>query len=434
MKTSFTIAAIILALGMSFVWSDHQRLLAARALHENSTKEAGLSSDGGSYFPALTRRERRKPDVRAKFVAAEFLAYHRAEERQTAGEQVSADPNEIYAKAMEHVRALNPEELKALIQELRDTLEIDGSIRWHFIFNIISNLVDVRPESALELHFATVDLAPPNRRINEDLISKSIQNWAKDDPDSALKWLKENERKLPANAKDKAKEALLSGVASRDPTAAFRMLDRLDLENHYDGIGKIRHACKTPELKMAAIAGIREYVATLPDEKKREGIQNEAVSWLGYDAAKEGFESGSKWITSANFTEGELRSFTSNFVNNMFDRHEDDAAKWVQWVNDNSPAGEVDKSVRNMVSTWARADYQAAADWIRTMPDGPLKNNSTRAYAEAVSEYEPDSAVEWAATLPAGKERDATFKKIHKNWLKKDAEGAATFAEKFGIK
>jgi DNA-directed RNA polymerase subunit F len=412
MKTSFTIAAIILALGMSFVWRDHQRLLAARALHENSTKEAGLSSDGGSYFPALTRRERRKPDVRAKFVAAEFLAYHRAEERQTAGEQVSADPNEIYAKAIEHVRALNPEELKALIQELRDTLEIDGSIRWHFVFNIISNLFDVRPESALELHFATVDLAPPNRRINEDLISKSIQNWAKDDPDSALKWLKENERKLPANAKDKAKEALLSGVASRDPAAAFRMLSGLGMDNPNDqGIDRILSVSKTPELRMAAIAGIREYVATLPDEKKREGIQNEAVSWLGYDAAEEGFESGSKWIASANFTEGELNRFVLNLGNNMFNVHEDDAAKWVQWVNDNLPAGEVDKSIRNMVSTWARADYQAAADWIRTMPDGPLKNNSTRAYAEAVSEYEPDFAVEWAATLPAGKERDATFKK-----------------------
>jgi DNA-directed RNA polymerase subunit F len=365
---------------------------------------------------------------------AEFLAFRREYERQEAAGQSGEDLNEQYGAWMEHVRMLNPEELRVLIQELRAAREIEAGVRWNCIQDIVRNLADVRPASALELMFSTADLAPQERRMDVDLIGKSIQNWAKDDPDSALKWLKENEGKLTVDAKDQAKEALLKGMASRDPVAAFRMLGKLGMEDaNGRGIDRIVYECKTPELRMAAVTGIREYAATLPDEKKREGIQNEAVSWLAYRAAVEDFDSGSKWIAAANFTEGELKRFALNLGNNMSNVKEADAAKWVQWASETLPVGDVDKAVRNMVSTWARADYRAAADWIKATPDGPAKNNSTRAYAEAVSQYEPDSAVDWAATLPAGKERDATFKTIHKNLLKKDAEGAAAFAVKYGI-
>lgn len=434
MKISLIMAALILVIGFSLGWRDYQRQAAARTLHQVLSKKLGLSLDGRSHVTAFTRRERRGPDVRAKAVMAEFLGYKREYARQAAAGEVSKDLLKDFATLMEHVKALNSDELRVLIQELRANQEISGWDPWHFIISIIDSLPETRPALALELCVATTDLAPRDSPWNLNLINEAIQNLAKYDPESALKWLKENDSNLSEYETEQRKERLLSGVASRNPVLAFQMLGKLGMDNPTDrGLDRISNACKTPESRMAAVAGIREYVATLP-EKKREEIQNEAVSWLGYEAAIESFESGSKWIAAANLTEGELNRFAFNLGSNIINVKEGDAGKWLQWASSTLPASKVNETVGNMVQSWAREDYLAAANWIKSNPAGPLKNASTRAYAEAVSRYEPDSAVDWAATLPAGAERDATFKTIYTNWLEKDAAAAAAFAKRYGIK
>jgi hypothetical protein len=51
-----------------------------------------------------------------------------------------------------------------------------------------------------------------------------------------------------------------------------------------------------------------------------------------------------------------------------------------------------------------------------------------------VAEYEPQTAVQWALTLPAGEGRTDTLDSIYQNWPADDAAGAAVFAAKYGIK
>lgn len=52
---------------------------------------------------------------------------------------------------------------------------------------------------------------------------------------------------------------------------------------------------------------------------------------------------------------------------------------------------------------------------------------------EAVAEYEPQVAAQWALTLPAGEARQRTLLRIYQNWPKADAAAAAAFAKEQGL-
>ena len=86
-----------------------------------------------------------------------------------------------------------------------------------------------------------------------------------------------------------------------------------------------------------------------------------------------------------------------------------------------------------LVKTWTRQDYKAAGEWINSTGDGPARQAAVSAYAVTVAPYEPESAAQWAETLPAGKDRDEALEAIHSEWQKKDTAAAQEFARKHGI-
>jgi hypothetical protein len=87
-----------------------------------------------------------------------------------------------------------------------------------------------------------------------------------------------------------------------------------------------------------------------------------------------------------------------------------------------------------MIQNWTEKDYRAAGTWLASTPDSPTKQAAVRSYAETVAPYDPETAAQWALTLPADEKRTQTLKRIHQQWPKDDAAGAAAFAEKNGIK
>ena len=66
-----------------------------------------------------------------------------------------------------------------------------------------------------------------------------------------------------------------------------------------------------------------------------------------------------------------------------------------------------------------------AADWDDSA--------AVRAYAKTVAPYEPQTAANWALTLPAGDERTGLLKTIHGHWKSQDEAAAARFAEQHGL-
>jgi hypothetical protein len=441
MKASIALTVLILALGASIGWRDRQQVSAARELHEKLTREAeasGFSREGESTT-AFKPRKRRKPEVRARFVMDGYLAYIRDVQRMGASSELQTAEvgmNERYMEIQEQIHCLDVDEAKLLIAELRSCKEVDANRCRYLILSIIEGIAKDRPSSALEILSESVASGadPSVASESRDVIDFAVKKWAEDDPAAALEWVRRNKGTFPVNQMDGAKEAIIEGAAIRDPQAAFRLLGEVDMEDPSDGMYSIMDACKTLEQMNAAVSGLQDYLNSIKDEKKKAEAREGAISLMAFPAMRSGFESGTKWLASANPSGDGMVLFAANLSGNISQIKADDADKWATWIAENSPANAADKSVRRYVEGWANTDYRAAAEWIKATPEGPVRNSATRAYAELVSQYEPETAVQWAATLPAGSDRDATLKKIRKNWAEKDAEAAAAFALKYGIK
>ena len=54
-------------------------------------------------------------------------------------------------------------------------------------------------------------------------------------------------------------------------------------------------------------------------------------------------------------------------------------------------------------------------------------------YAETLAPFEPDSAAQWAMTLPPGKDREETLANIYEKWPKNDESAKKAFAKLHGI-
>ena len=86
-----------------------------------------------------------------------------------------------------------------------------------------------------------------------------------------------------------------------------------------------------------------------------------------------------------------------------------------------------------LIGQWTQQDYLAAGKWLKATPTGPAKDAAVSTYATTVAEYEPQTAVQWAMTLPAGEARHTTLQGIYENWPARDRAGAETFAKVHGL-
>ena len=147
------------------------------------------------------------------------------------------------------------------------------------------------------------------------------------------------------------------------------------------------------------------------------------------NAAKEGFEAGSKWLENAALNREQL----AEFCDLSYGIKREETGKWIEWIGTKLPVEKSKDNIRRMVQNWTENDYQAAGKWLAATPDGPSKNISIRYYAETVAKHEPESAAQWAMTLPPGQDRDETLKNIYQNWPENDDAAKQAFRKSHGI-
>ena len=436
MKISIAVSLLILAVGASLGWHDRQQLAAVRASHAKLVAEAarhGIAIDPThSASPILiTKREREDRAAAAKLAAAEFIAFAKEME---AIEKKGGPPDEAMQKRimelMNRMISLDSTQLKIVIAELRAAKDLKDETRQSLIGFSIMTLANDHPQAALALFTESSDLFKDNT-MSEHLVSSSLAKWAKDDATGALAWVRKNAAKFPDLVTDDAKRGLISGTAANDPKLAFKLIAELGLKDTSQAVSAITSTAKTPDERTATLVALRDYLATLPDEKARNAATASSMGGLTHGLAQEGFASATQWIAGANFSPTELESITGSLSHSI---KSDEAGQWIGWIGDKLPPKTSESNIRNIVSNWTENDYQAAGKWLTTAPDGPAKNTSIRTYAETVSKYDPGTATQWAMTLPPGEDRDETLKHIHENWPKDDEAAKEAFAKEHGIK
>ena len=438
MKISIALSLLILALGSVLGWQDHQRhatlgavydRLVAEAAHAGITLDRTQTEHGMRQTKREREREREKNEVDAKNAAAELIAF--AKELEAMEKKGLRSYKAIQAKSLkfsDSVMSLNVAQLKLIIAEICASPELTKESQRVLISFPIMRLANHYPQTALAVLTESPDFLK-EYGMGKGATSTSLAKWAKDDPAAALEWVRANSAKFSDLVDDDAKCGMLSGTAVSDPQLAFKLIAELGLKDRAKAIGNIANAAKNPEERTATLTALRAYLTTLPEGEMRDQTSKWALQSLAQAAVSEGFEAGSKWIASTGPNLENLVESSDLFYRN----HREESGKWIEWIGVNLPAEKSRGGISTMVRRWTENDYQAAGKWLAATPDSPSKNISIRYYAETVAKHEPESAAQWAMTLPPGQDRDETLKNIYQKWPGNDDAAKQAFRKSHGI-
>lgn len=398
MKFSIALTTLILAAGAALGWHDRQQLAAARTTRRQLADEAavlGISSDSAQNPARSTTHKRPDHTSAAKLSTAGLIALTNEMERlNPSGGQNYSAANALHLRIVESLSALEPAELKAMLAAVGTHPDLNPGARYLIVSFCTTVLTNDHPQAALEIFTGSPELFKDGDG-GMTLVCTALACWARNDPRAALDWMRQH----PQQATDYAKNGILSAVAEQDPHLAFQLISELDLKGSDQGVGTIIEYAKTTEQKSSALAGLREYLATIQDETIRNQVTQSALGGLARQLDREDFESSTRWISEAGFTPQELAHFVDGL---NVSTGNGETGRWIEWLRQALPAKEVDLKINMAIDNWTRADYQAAA--------------------------------QWAMTQPPGKDRNETLTTIHDSWPKQDPAGKATFARQHGIK
>lgn len=437
MRFSIALALLILALGLPLGWRASQRLASARERHAQLVAKAAQS--GITHDPAhshdgmrVTKRERENKERGGKRLAADFIATAIETE---AFKRENGTPDEALQKKnidlLASVRSLDSAQIKVLMTELliasKDLKEGQREELRHTLVGIAND----HPQVALALFAESANIIK-EYSFGKHVINTSLTKWAMEDPMATIEWVRKNRDKFPDLIDRETTLRMLSDAAANHPELALQMVQGLGLEQDNYALFRAADSPKTAEERTATLAAITAQLALLPAGAAKDQMSDYLISGLMYNAAKDGFDAGTRWLDNAGFTPEQLARLADGDFSYLVRLGE--TGKWIEWMDKTLTGGKADKDIRNIVRDWTEKDHQAAGKWLASTPEGSVKNTSIRSFAETVSKYDPETAAQWAMTLPPGENRANTLKKIYENWPENNEAAKEAFAEKHGLK
>jgi hypothetical protein len=440
MKASLTITAIILAVAGIMGWQNHAKLTDARDVRKRLVEEAralGLEAEevlkgGSSPRRMKTQREAGEDkQAHAKDFAKRLAAFaNEMKKAQESGEEPDPGMQKRIFAIIDEMLNLDASQLKTLVAELRVLPDVDEEMRRGIIGFAIMTMAEDHPAAALALFTESSDILSEGGGPSNHVVTSALAKWAEDDPMAALEWVRANAKTHPDVVNDKTQLGILTGAARQDPRLAFKLIGELGVKNPREAGEGIARAVKTPAERTAVLEALRNHLKSSTDTAANEELEKSTMQALGGKMANEGYDASISWLESAALSGTEAKAVAESL---SWWEVKGDTGKWIDWMSDKLPAEKFNHKVGEMMEQWTRQDYKAAGEWINASEDGPARQAAARTYAVTVAPYEPESAAQWAETLPPGKDRDEAFKFIHSEWENKDKAAAEEFARKHGI-
>jgi hypothetical protein len=371
MKPSITITTIILFVASTFGWHQHFQLVSLRA--ENAKLVKGASALGTSGGAGVSGNSAERQDVDA--FSAEFIAF--ARERGKLLENGVSPDAEITKRSLDFIdwiMRLNASQMERVLAAFRGDPGINELARESMLMDCVLELSTKNPRAGLELFIKSPELLGEGS-ITKQYIGELLGNLAKDDPQSALKWIRANKETHPDLVTDDLMAFFVAGVAANDPTHAFQLLGDMEPSQHAKAISKIIEAAATAGQHAVTLAALRQFsVAQQNPHILKDGIRDLV---FGGVHKKRSFAETSQWLASAQLSGEELASATQNMENRV---KPDETAQWLEWLGHSGLPEEVVRDRAYDISAgWTEKDYLAAGHWLNSAPDSPEKSAAVSA-------------------------------------------------------
>lgn len=104
-------------------------------------------------------------------------------------------------------------------------------------------------------------------------------------------------------------------------------------------------------------------------------------------------------------------------------------AKWLL----ESLRSEDTRAIQDFTDQWTHADYQGAAQWLGSLPEGKQRDSAISSFASVAAKIDGASAVDWALTISDPAQRRSGLQAALQNWRESDPEAADTYLKNKGI-
>jgi len=83
-----------------------------------------------------------------------------------------------------------------------------------------------------------------------------------------------------------------------------------------------------------------------------------------------------------------------------------------------------------MAGQWARYEPEKTAQWVQSLPEGPLRSQALIGLGESWAEVDSPKAAQFAVQLPAGEQRQLALKQAISNWIVTAPSEASDWVDK----
>ena len=353
---------------------------------------------------------------------------------EPAVEETTEKISEKLESPIERARTVRIPELVAPDEQIvdeRDVIELSTDSTDPFLAEVRSR-VTRDPQAAMDWLAEQPAAADRLRGMLE-----AVAVWAADDAESALLWLE-------ANAQGIARfETLTSGVelwAERSPNEAANWVDGMANDGGKVAAARSLVATWAREDPNAAA----DWVDGLPDGQ----IRNEAVVALAESWMVKAPESAAIWVyeearrqqdpilldeTIRQFSqvapsqaEAFVRALSqqpgagdSVVETHIRGRAEQDPSEAAQWLTSLTPDDPLYRSENAgvLMDVWAESDSIAASMWLSELPAGEQRDAAAASFSGVVQNYDPEVAVEWAASISDPNQRVERLSESLQVWM-----------------
>ncbi len=343
------------------------------------------------------------------------------------GSRQSEEYHKTWSELIGELEKVSSAQFPFVIAELRKESGLSPETMREIIGLAIIQLSTQNPQAALQMMAQHGELLGKGD-LRSDVISSSLSSLASQDPQAALDWVAQNAEKYAKLQRDEIHYEIIAATAKNDPRLALKFIRDLKLADPAEALHAIVETSSgSADERSKILKLVREHLEASSKEGKIEEIRNDAFEAFARNLPEEGIDAMTQWIEKARLTDDEKRRFTNGLT---YFATRADTGRWIDWVAANLPADQLTGPVSQLVAEWTQQDYQSAGKWLAAAPDSPAKHTAVLAYAQAIAEYEPQVADQWAMTIPPGPVRDEALRAIYRNWPSSDPTGAAAFATK----
>ena len=244
-----------------------------------------------------------------------------------------------------------------------------------------------------------------------DTVGLIAGEWAKQNPEAAMKWA------LALEGRDagQAIKGVFNELAQDDPQAALKLAESLSAEQRLDAVGSIAKAWAISDYGDAD-----RWINSLSGEEKIEARFEAVESLAEISPARAAAE-------TAKIPAGKDRDYLVAEVSEEWAQQDADAA--FEWLTANGTAAAVEDGITRVVGALAREDAARAMDYIAGQPAGEIRDNAIQGYIYGNRDGAPAESMKLAESITSEESRQRTVTRVAYDWAREEPAAAIQYVE-----